>query len=75
MLENKLNHEIVIAKLAEWGIKLNESEVGELVKAYQKTLQWQAMLENMLQQREVEEGIFWPESEPLLIHYIDKWKG
>jgi hypothetical protein len=64
--------EIVIAKLAEWGIRLTDSELDQLVPAYEDLLRGQAVIEDMLQSRKIADGMIFPESEPLLIHAIDK---
>lgn len=64
--------EIVIAKLAEWGIKLSDSEIDQLVPAYEDLLRGQAILEDMVQSRKIADGMVFPESEPLLIHALEK---
>ena len=71
-VERQADREIVVAKLAEWGITPNEDELDQLVVAYQRTLQWQRILEETLHQRKIVEGTVWPESEPLLIHCVEK---
>jgi hypothetical protein len=64
--------EIVAAKLAEWGLKLSNSELEQLVPAYENLLRWQAVLEEMLRSRQIADGMSYPESEPLLIHAIER---
>lgn len=66
------SRETVVAKLAEWGITLSESELDELVPAYENLLRWQGVVEKMLRQRQIADGMIWSESEPLLVHCIQK---
>lgn len=69
------NRETIVAKLAEWGITLSDSELEQLLPAYENLLRWQGVVEPMLRQRKIVEGMTWPESEPLLIHSIEKKGG
>lgn len=69
-MERQTNRETIVVKLAEWGITVTENELDELLLAYQKMLQWQGILEEMLHQRKIAEGMTWPQSEPLLIHCL-----
>ena len=69
------NRETIVAKLAEWGITLSESELDVLLPPYENLLRWQGVIEKMLRQRKIAEGMTWPESEPLLIHSIEKKGG
>ena len=64
--------EIVIAKLAEWGIELTDSEIDQLIPAYENLLRWQTTVEDMLRSRKLADGMVSPESEPLLIHAIER---
>jgi hypothetical protein len=67
--------QIIVAKLAEWGITLTDSEIAQLVPAYNKLVQWQGVLEGMLRSRKIADGMVFPESEPLLIHALEKKGG
>ena len=69
------DRETIVAKLAEWGITLSECELNELLPAYENLLRWQGILEEMLRGREILEGRIMPESEPLLIHGIERKGG
>ena len=71
-MEGRTNREVVVAKLAEWGITLSESELDQLLPAYDSLLSWQGIVEEMLRGRKIADGMIWPESEPLLIHCIEK---
>ena len=64
--------EIIAARLAEWNLKLSDAELEQLVPAYQNLIRWQAALENMLRSRKIAEGMNFPESEPIMIHALDK---
>ena len=69
------NRDIIVAKLAEWGITLSESEIDRMVPAYDNLLRWQGIVEKMLCGRKIAEGMTWPESESVLIHCIEKKGG
>lgn len=62
--------EVIIAKLAEWGIKLSDSELDQLLPAYENLLRWQAVVEDMVRWQEVTGGVLKPLSEPALIHRL-----
>jgi hypothetical protein len=64
--------EVIAARLAEWNLKLSDSELEQLVPAYHNLIRWQAVLENMLRSRKIAEGMSFPESEPITIHALDK---
>ncbi len=64
--------EVIAARLAEWNLKLSDSELEQLVPAYQNLIRWQAVLENMLRSRKIADGMNFPESEPITIHALDK---
>jgi len=66
------NREMIVAKLAEWGIKLTDSELEQLLPAYENLLRWRGIVEDMLQSRKIADGMVFAESEPLLIHAIEK---
>ena len=66
------NRETVVAKLAEWGIKLTNNELDQLLPAYENLLRWQEVVEDMLRSRKIADGMVYPESEPLLVHAIEK---
>lgn len=62
--------ETIVAKLAEWGIKLSDSELDQLLPAYENLLRWQAVVEEMVRWQEVTGGVLKPLSEPALIHHL-----
>ncbi len=64
---------IIAAKLAEWDLKLTDAELDQLVAPYENLLRWQGIVEGMLQSRKLVEGMRMPESEPLLIHALDRF--
>ena len=74
-MTKQANRQIIVAKLAEWDITLSDSELEQLLPAYENLLRWQGVVEEMLRQRKIAEGMTWPESEPLLIHSIEKKGG
>ena len=41
--------EVIAARLAEWGLTMSESELAQLVPAYDNLMRWQTVLEDMLQ--------------------------
>jgi hypothetical protein len=63
---------VIAARLAEWNLKVSDSELEQLVPAYHNLIRWQAVLENMLRSRKIAEGMSFPESEPITIHALDK---
>ena len=66
---------IIAAKLAEWDMSLTESEIDQLVPAYDNLLRWQEVVHSMLRSRKIADGMMFPESEPLLIHVPEKGGG
>jgi hypothetical protein len=73
MPEDRMDvREVIAARLAEWNLKLSDSELDQLVPAYQHLIRWQAALEEMLRSRKIADGMNFPESEPLTIHALDK---
>ena len=44
---------IIAAKLAEWGTSLTESEIEQLVPAYDNLLRWQEVVHGMLRSRKI----------------------
>ena len=63
---------LIAAKLAEWGMSLTESEIEQLVPAYDNLLRWQEVVHGMLRSRKIADGMVFPESEPLLIYAPEK---
>ncbi len=63
---------IIAAKLAEWELKLTDAELDQLVVPYENLLRWQGIVEGMLKSRTLVAGMRMPESEPLLIHALDR---
>ncbi|MGE0825260.1 MAG: hypothetical protein AB7G75_25995 [Candidatus Binatia bacterium] len=64
--------EIVAAQLAEWGYTLSEHELDQILPAYENLLRWRGVVHGMLRSRNIAEGMNVPESEPLLVHAMDK---
>ena len=64
--------ELIAAKVAEWGLTLTEGELAQLLPAYENLLRLQGVLENMVQSRKIADGMVFPESEPLVIHTLEK---
>ena len=64
--------EAIVARLAEWGLTLNEREIDQLVPAYENLLRWQGVLEDMMHSKKLVEGMTAPASEPILIHAIER---
>lgn len=64
--------ELIAAKLAEWNIELGDDELDQLSAPYENLLRWQGIVEDMLRNRTIAEGMSIPESEPLLVHALDK---
>jgi hypothetical protein len=67
--------QVVAAMLAEWNLTLTDSELEQLVPAYQKLLGWQSVLERMLRSRKIADGMNFPESEPITIVALDPRGG
>ena len=63
---------IIAAKLAEWGMTLTDGELDQMVPAYDNLLRWQEVVHSMLRSRPIADGMLFPESEPLLIHALEK---
>ena len=66
---------LIAAKLAEWNLELTDAELSQLVTPYENLLRWQSVVEDMRQSRQLVEGMTIPESEPLLVHALDKKGG
>ncbi len=66
---------LIAAKLAEWNLELTDAELNQLVTPYENLLRWQSVVEDMRQSRQLVEGMTIPESEPLLVHALDKKGG
>jgi hypothetical protein len=64
--------ETIVARLAEWGMTLNEGEIDQLIPAYENLLRWQGVLDEMMQSKRLAEGMTAPASEPILIHAIER---
>ncbi len=66
------NKDIIAAKLAEWDLHLTDTELEQLVPAYENLIRWQGTVEDMLRSRKIADGMQFPESEPIFIHALDK---
>lgn len=66
------NKDIIAAKLAEWDLHLTDTELEQLVPAYENLIRWQGIVEDMLCARKIAEGMQFPKSEPIFIHALDK---
>ena len=66
---------IIAAKLAEWNLELTDAELDQLVTPYENLLRWQGVVEDMRHSRQLVEGMSIPESEPVMIHALDKKGG
>ncbi|MBV8771061.1 MAG: hypothetical protein JO166_01855 [Deltaproteobacteria bacterium] len=66
---------MIAARLAEWNLTLSDSEIEQLVPAYEKLLVWQSALETMLHSRTIAAGMNFPESEPISIVALDRKGG
>jgi len=64
--------EVIAAKLTEWELTLTDGELAQLVPAYDNLLRWQEVITDLLRSRTIADGMVFPESEPLLIHAIEK---
>jgi hypothetical protein len=67
--------QMIAARLAEWNLTLSDSEIEQLVPAYEKLLVWQSLLEAMLCSRKIAAGMNFPESEPIAIVALDRKGG
>ena len=67
--------QLIKARLAEWNLPLSDSEIEQLVPAYEKLLSWQSVLEAMLNSRKIAAGMNFPESEPITIVALDRKGG
>ena len=50
------NKDIIAAKLAEWDLHLTDSELNQLVPAYENLIRWQGTVEDMLRSRKIANG-------------------
>ena len=66
---------LIAAKLAEWNLELTDAELDQLVTPYENLLRWKSVVEDMRQSRQLVEGMTLPESEPLLVHALEKKGG
>ncbi len=66
---------IIAAKLSEWDFELSDAELDQLVVPYETLLRWQKVVEGMRRTRTLVEGMSAPESEPLLIHALERKAG
>ena len=66
---------LIATKLAEWNLELTDAELDQLVTPYENLLRWQSVVEDMRQSRQLVEGMTLPESEPLLVHALEKKGG
>ena len=66
---------LIAAKLAEWNLELTDAELDKLVIPYENLLRWQRVVEDMRQSRQLVKGMSMPESEPVLVHALDKKGG
>ena len=64
--------EIIAAKLAEWNLTLTDEQLAQLVPAHENLLRWQKVVEDFVHNRQIADGMTIPESEPLLVHAIEK---
>ena len=69
------NKDIIAAKLAEWDLQLTDSELNQLVPAYENLIRWQGTVEDILRSRKIANGMQFPESEPIFTHTLDKKGG
>jgi hypothetical protein len=63
--------QIIAARLAQWNLTLSDSEIEQLVPAYEKLIAWQSVLEAMLRSRQIAAGMNFPLSEPIAIVALD----
>jgi hypothetical protein len=50
---------IIAAKLAEWNMSLTDSELDQLVPAYDNLLRWQGVVHGILRSRTIEQSMPW----------------
>lgn len=62
------NREIIVSKLAQWGMTLTDEEVETLLPAYETLLEWQKAVHDMVHGRTISRGMTIPESQPILTH-------
>jgi hypothetical protein len=67
--------QVISARLAEWNLMLSDSEIEQLVPAYERLLRWQSVLEGMLRSRKIAPGMNFPESEPITIVALHRKGG
>ena len=63
---------VIAAKLSEWDLELSDAELEQLVAPYENLLRWQKVVDGMRHSRALVDGMAAPESEPLLIHALDR---
>lgn len=66
---------LIAARLSEWDLELSDAELDQLVAPYENLLRWRKVVEEMRHSRALVEGMRAPESEPLLIHALDRKAG
>jgi hypothetical protein len=64
--------QLIKARVAECNLALTDSEIEQLVPAYEKLLEWQSVLEGMLRSRKIAAGMSFPESEPITIVALER---
>ncbi len=69
------NKALIAARLAEWNLQLTDQELDQLVAPYENLVRWQGVVEDMLRTRSMGNGMRRPESEPLLVHALEKKGG
>jgi len=67
--------QVIAARLAQWNLALTDSEIEQLVPAYEKLIAWQSVLEAMLRSRKIAPGMNFPQSEPITIFALDHKTG
>ena len=66
--------EVVIAKLAEFGVVPSEEDLVELVPAYETLIGWQQVLEDMLHTKSMGNDMEFPLSEPIVVHDMERYR-
>ena len=69
------NKALIAAKLAEWNLQLTDQELDQLAAPYENLVRWQRVVEDMLRKRRMGNGMRMPESEPLLVHALERKAG
>lgn len=67
--------QVMAARLAEWNLTLSDTEIDQLVPAYERLLGWQSVLEGMLRSRQIATGMNFPESEPITTVALERKGG